>query len=229
MDIIILALSPVFIIAFYVYYRDKYEKEPITLLIKSLVMGMIITIPVVLAESYLSRFSLYFNQYQPAYDAFIVASFTEESFKYIALILLIWKNPNFNEKFDGLVYGVFVSLGFAGIENFIYVNNYGLTTGWMRAFSAVPSHAIDGIVMGYYFSLARFSTNNRGKYLVLSLVVPVLLHGFYDLLLMSGNSYMLLLFIPFLIYLYYTGFRRMKMITVEPVNTSVPDKDMFSA
>lgn len=213
MNLIILSLTPVFIIAFYIYYRDKYEKEPIGLLLESVLAGVFICLPVIFMERFLSTFSGLFGIYKPAYEAFAVAAFTEELFKFLVLYLLIWKNRNFNEKFDGMVYAVFISLGFAGIENVMYVVRNGVTTGWIRAFTAVPLHAIAGIIMGYYFGLAKFFPEFRRRYLRLSLLVPILIHGIYDFIIMSKHVRLLVLFIPFLTYIYIIGFRKMKTLS----------------
>ena len=214
MNILFVALAPVLIIAFYIYFRDKYEHEPVGLLLKSLLAGAIIVIPVIYIERFTGSFDIYFKGLPKAlFDAFLVAAITEESFKYLALILLIWKNPNFNEKFDGIVYAVFISLGFAGVENILYVSSYGLHIGWTRALTAVPAHAIFGIMMGFYFGLARFYPEMRRKLLIRALAFPVIFHGIYDYLLMSEQQVLLLLFIPFLVFMWIMGFKRIRELS----------------
>ena len=137
--LLLLALAPVIVIAVYIYIRDKYEKEPINMLLKALGAGILITIPVLFVERFLSAIMPAFPpQGQAFYSAFVVAGFTEELFKFLALYILIWSNRNFNEKFDGIVYAVFISLGFAGIENILYVLHHGTGTGYIRAIVSVP-------------------------------------------------------------------------------------------
>ena len=122
MNLLIIALAPIFIIAIYVYFRDKYEKEPFGMLLKALLLGILIPLPIILLERFLVSIQPELTRgWSAFYNAFVVAAFSEELFKYIALFLLVWKSPHFNEKFDGIVYGVFVSLGFAGVENILYV------------------------------------------------------------------------------------------------------------
>ena len=105
MNLLIIALAPVLIILIYVYVRDKYEKEPIGLLIKALFAGAFVVVPIIFVESFLSIYGGMFTGYTSvAYTAFVVAAFTEELFKFIALYIVIWKNKEFNEKFDGIVY-----------------------------------------------------------------------------------------------------------------------------
>ncbi len=212
MNLLVLALAPVIIIAFYIYFRDKYEKEPIKILLFSLLAGALTTIPILFVETFLDKYSENFEDLtKAAYDAFVVAAFTEEFFKYLALFLLIWNNKNFNENFDGIVYAVFISLGFASVENVLYVvGDSTYTVGVMRAVTAVPAHALFGVAMGYHFSMARFVPNVRSIQLALAFLVPVILHGIYDFILMADRPILLLLFVPYVIFLWILGFRRMK-------------------
>jgi len=214
MNLILYALAPVVIILLYVYFRDKYEKEPISLLLKSLLAGAAIVIPVIILEKFLSYLNPFeINPLQGFWHAFIVAGFSEELFKFAALYFLIWRNPNFNEKFDGIVYAVFISLGFAGIENMLYVSEGGAGVALTRAWTAVPAHAIFGITMGYYFGIARMYPELRKSFLQKALIVPILIHGVYDFILMAGIPILLGLFLPFVFYLYYIGMKRMKVIS----------------
>ncbi len=214
MKLIIYSLAPIIIILFYVYFRDKYEKEPLGLLLKAIFAGMLIVLPVLGLEKiigFLNPFEE--NPFQGLWNAFFVAGFSEELLKFIALYLLIWKNPNFNEKFDGIVYAVFVSLGFAAVENILYVSQGGAGVALTRAWSAVPAHAIFGITMGYYFGIAHMYPELRKSFLWKALVIPILFHGIYDSILMAGIPALLALFLPFVIFLYYTGLKRMRVIS----------------
>jgi RsiW-degrading membrane proteinase PrsW (M82 family) len=214
MNLIIIALAPVFVIATYIYIRDKYEREPIRLLLISLVVGCVITIPVSIIEGLLMAGGQgLVGLASAAWSAFVVAAFTEELFKLLALYLLIWRNRHFNEKFDGIVYATFISLGFAGIENILYVSDGGISVGITRAFTAVPAHALFGIIMGYQFGLARFYPNERSWRLFLAFLMPILLHGIYDFILMSNHASLLFVFIPFLIFLWLFGFRRIRQLS----------------
>jgi RsiW-degrading membrane proteinase PrsW (M82 family) len=213
MEYLILALAPVFAIAFYIYFRDKYEKEPVKKLITAFIAGVLIALPVSLFETLFATFTRQSDGYFKAFwDAFMVASLNEEAFKLAALTLLIWKSKDFNEKFDGIVYASFISLGFAAIENVLYVFQHGFSTGIARAITAVPAHAFFGITMGFFFGMAKFYPKKRKKYLWMAFLVPFALHGTYDFILMVGHIYLLALFIPFVIYLWISGFKRMKQM-----------------
>jgi len=215
MYLVFIALAPVFIILFYIYFRDKYEREPIGLLLKALLAGGLIIIPVIFIEMGLIKVgsSVFSGSSRTIWNAFIVAGTTEELFKFLALFILIWSNRNFNEKFDGIVYAVYVSLGFALVENVMYVVQGGAAVGWMRALTAVPAHALFGIVMGYYFGLARFIEGQKTFFMIRAIMWPIILHGFYDYCLMSQIPVLLIAFIPFIIYLWISGFKKMKEIS----------------
>lgn len=219
MHLLLLALAPAVILMMYVYFRDKYEKEPIKLILKGILLGAVIIFPVGLIENYIIGFGTGLAKIpKAAFDGFIVAGATEEAFKYFVVFILIWRNRNFNEKFDGIVYAVSVALGFATIENIFYVfSNNSMQVGLLRAFTAVPGHTIFGIVMGFYLGMARFSVYGKSKWLLMAFTVPWLLHGIYDFMLMSGHPILLLAFIPFIIFMYRHGLKRMREFTEQSV------------
>ncbi len=227
-SLLLISLAPVFIIAWYIYYRDKWEKEPISLLIASILLGALAVLPILFVESYLIKNPLFVSNSifsAAAYDGFVVAGFSEEFFKFLVFMLLIWGNKNFNEKFDGIVYAVFISLGFAGIENLMYVFNYGIQTGYVRAITAVPLHAIVGVIMGYHFGLAKLGKiAMRPIHLILALLLPIFFHGLYDWIVMINQSWYLFLFIPYLFFLWHRAFRRMRTLSDTSRFKPVDDK-----
>jgi len=216
MILISVALAPVILLLIYVYRRDKYEKEPKKLLAKVFIFGIISVIPVYFIETALTNYwhtkyalpSMQLNT--AAYDAFVVAAFTEEFFKILVFFIFIQKNKNFNEKFDGIIYAVFISMGFAATENLMYVLGSGFSTGIMRAFTAVPAHAIFAVTSGYFLALAKFKPSGKLIYLILALAVPVLLHGIYDFILLAKNDILLLFFIPYVIFILIIALKGMK-------------------
>ena len=210
-----LAVAPVFIFLFYIYIRDKYEKEPIRLLVIGTTFGAVIAFPIVFAGNYaLLLLPIDATMLQDAaFNAFVVAAFIEEFFKYIVLFFLIWRNPNLNEPFDGIVYAVFISLGFAFVENILYVFSEdvgGLTTALVRAVISVPGHGLFGVIMGYYFTCAFYAKakNQRTMYLALALVAPVVMHGIYNFLLLT-NVYKVV-FLGFFALLWHISLKKMK-------------------
>jgi RsiW-degrading membrane proteinase PrsW (M82 family) len=214
MTMLSIALAPVLIILVYIYFRDKYEKEPLGLLLTGLIAGALITVPIVLVEKFLViPVESLSGLTSAAYHAFIIAALTEEGFKFMALLLIFWRHREFDERFDGIVYAVFVSLGFAAVENILYVYASGMETGIMRALTAVPAHALFGITMGYYLGLARFMPGQKRILLLKAFFYPLILHGIYNFLLLSGHPVLLLLFIPYLVYLWRSGSKKMKQFS----------------
>jgi RsiW-degrading membrane proteinase PrsW (M82 family) len=214
MVLLTIALIPVVVFLVYVYFRDKYEKEPIGLLLRGLLAGALVTIPIVFVEQGLSAAgSSITGLGSAAYTSFVVAGFTEELFKFLAVMIIFWRRKEFNERFDGIVYAVFISLGFAAVENIMYVLDQGSTVGIVRSLTAVPAHLLFGVTMGYYLGLSRFMSENRNYLLFNALAVPILLHGIYDFMILSQHPLGLWLFIPFIIYLWRTGLKKMKLLS----------------
>lgn len=225
MLILLASLAPVFIILFYIYFRDKYEKEPVGLLIKAVISGMLIVIPVIFAERLLMALMPPMGKIGSAgYHAFVVAGMCEEVFKFLALYLLVWKSPSFNEKFDGIVYAVFVSLGFAAVENVLYVMDGGIQTAMIRALTAVPAHAIFGITMGYYLGIAHMYDELRKPYLRKAILYPIILHGIYDFILMVEIDLLLLLFVPYVLGLYFWGMKKIRVLSDSSVFKPPPEE-----
>lgn len=203
------ALAPSAALLYYFYTRDKYEKEPRKLLLKAFLLGGGLVIPVLFVEMTLNIFDLdEMNLLAAGYTAFVVAGLVEESFKYILFFLYIWKAGEFNEMYDGIVYAVFISLGFATVENIAYVLSAGFDTALIRSLTAVPAHALFAVAMGYYLGIAKFAKPQyRKRYIWFGLVTPVILHGIYDFILFSQKFYMLLLFLPYMLYLWRRGLK----------------------
>ena len=111
--------------------------------------------------------------------------------------------------YDGIVYAVFISLGFATVENLAYVLSSGFNTALVRSLTAVPAHALFAVAMGYYLGIAKFAgPQYRQKYIRLGFIIPIILHGIYDFILFSERFYFLVLFIPYMLYLWKRGLRQ---------------------
>ena len=210
----VLAVAPVLICLMYMYIRDKYEKEPWRLLAVGVVFGAVLTFVIVRVQGVVAGFMPIVGQLGEAiYMSFAVASLVEEGFKFLVLFLLTWRNHNLNERLDGIVYAVFISLGFAAAENVLYVFSPqmgGLDTALMRAVVSVPAHGLFGVMMGYYFALAKFEPQKRGRHMFNGFFVPWAAHGVYNTILLSGYTYALVVFAPFLIMLWISGLKKIK-------------------
>ena len=171
-------------------------------------IGMVILANIFQQESVLYNFLLFFG----------VVAFSEEGAKYVLLKRRTWNNPEFNCQFDGVVYSVFVSLGFALWENIGYVAMYGLGTAVVRAVTAVPGHACFGVFMGTWYGMAK-RREGAGDYdgakrmRVRALLVPAVLHGFYDFVATYNSDVMNIVFLVFVILMFITAWRLVKHVS----------------
>ena len=183
MNLLLMAVAPVMVIIIYIYFQDKYEKEPIGLLLTSFLFGAIVSILIVtILYMFTGRYipiTDEFSVWQQFIQAFVVVALAEEFSKYVIVKYFNQPRKAFNEPYDGIIYAVMVSMGFACTENIMYVLEGGYQTAILRAFTAVPAHATFGILMGYYMGKAKFS-NNRLKLNITGLFLAVLFHGAYD-------------------------------------------------
>lgn len=212
-ELFLLAIAPVIILIFYIYIRDKYEKEPIQLLITGIFFGALISIPITFCERELENLFHSPNIFlQNLYLSFVVAAATEEAFKFAVLYFLMWRDKNFNEPFDGIVYATIISLGFAMIENILYVLNPrtgGIDTAFTRAIISVPGHGYFGISMGYFFALAKYEAPLKKKYMSKAILNPIFLHGLFNFILLCQFYLAMLIFILYLFYLLEGGEKKM--------------------
>lgn len=185
-----LAVAPGLALAIYIYWRDKFEREPIRWVAFSFFLGL----PAAFMAAVVSYFSSRLLELtisgkellRLALDAFLAVAFVEEFFKWLVIRLLIFKRSFFDEPYDGITYAVMVSLGFATIENILYVMEGGLQTALVRMFTAVPAHAVFGVMMGYHLGMAKFQKTSAYHHFM-AWLAPALLHGFYDVSLFWKN------------------------------------------
>lgn len=212
MILLLAAIAPSAALMYYFYMKDKYDKEPRRLLVKAFLLGAISVIPILMVEMSLNVFERADESLIAAgYTAFIVAGLVEEAFKFMMFYLLIWRNNEFDEMYDGIVYSVFVSLGFATVENIGYVLSTGFSVALLRSITAVPAHAMFGVAMGYYLGIAKFVRQPyKSRYFRMGLIVPVILHGIYDFILLSQRYYIMSVFVIYMIYLWKRGMRNVR-------------------
>jgi protease PrsW len=181
MFLLALALAPGAAIMLYIYLKDKHEREPLGLLLISFVYGIFSTFITLIISMPLELIII--NQQNAAQlfvDAFFKVALVEEFSKFLFIRFVLFRNKNFNEPFDGIVYAAMVGMGFATLENIIYVYQYGMATGIMRMFTAVPAHACFAILMGYYLGRAKFTKHKNLYYSLLALISATVFHGLYD-------------------------------------------------
>ncbi len=191
--LIIAALLPAILLWFYIWQKDS-QPEPTSQLVKAVCFGVVICIPVAFLEVGIN--SILFGAGDGpstlagvAIEAFFVAAIPEECVKLLALWLILRRNPYFDEHFDGIVYAVCVGLGFAAVENIFYL--FGNIDNWQsvaitRALLAVPGHYAFAVLMGYYYSLHHFVEHSFRNWISI-LLIPILVHGCYDVLALTGK------------------------------------------
>ena len=246
------ALLPAIVLCVYIYKKDGVEKEPIHLLLCLLALGCAICYPAAELETIIGKLlTKIFTPYgrmiggklyladgpYKIYHAckyFIGVALVEEGLKFLALHFATRKNKNFNSLFDGVIYAVFVSLGFAALENVLYVLRYGWMNAFVRGVLSVPGHMFFGVIMGYYYSLSHMHEKAReqeqilkragyisysgkefsGKmYLFLSLLIPTVAHGIYDFCCTSNSTLATISFYGFIFFLYIYCFTKISNVS----------------
>ncbi len=246
------ALVPAVVLCVFIYIKDKTEKEPLSLLALLFGFGVLTIVPAIFFEKIFGFVnSLIFSPFlvpgtetihlppfealYQFFEAFFVVALVEESVKWLALRIGTLKEKHFNSFFDGIIYSVFVSLGFAAFENVQYVSMYGFGTALIRAVLSVPAHMFFAVFMGYFFSLhivnlkgIQAEKNLRTQGLLpegparigysfsgpLSLIVPVLAHGLYDFCLFWYNPLTMVIFFVFVTFMYIFCFSQIHRASV---------------
>lgn len=209
------AVLPPIVLLTYIYKMDRAEKESPALLFRIFLRGVMACIPAAIAE-YLGETvaEILFDPEGDIYslvNIFASVALSEEFFKFLAAKRCTWRSEEFNYRFDGIIYAVFSSLGFATLENIIYVYRFGFKTGLMRAVLAIPGHMVFGVFMGIFYGKAREYSykERRGKsaaMLLLSVLVPTILHGIYDYCIFTGTKQMTVFFLIFIAVSYAVTF-----------------------
>lgn len=216
------AVIPAVILLVRVERLDRLEKESTGLLLSLVVFGVVSTSVAALGERIgIAVLNRLFAQESVLCDVLLyfgVVAFSEEGAKYVLLKRRTWRSPEFNCQFDGVVYGVFVALGFALWENIGYVAMYGLSTALIRAVTAVPGHACFGVFMGVWYGMAKRREGagdaaGSKRMRVRALLIPALLHGFYDFVASRESAAGSLVFIVFVILMFVTAYRLVRHVS----------------
>ncbi|MEK9159803.1 MAG: PrsW family glutamic-type intramembrane protease [Patescibacteria group bacterium] len=206
---ILVATLPVVGLLYYFWHKDKGEKEPMRLMRDSFIWGILVIFPVIIAEMILMAAPYYLWEDPPllywVLMPFLCVALPEEFAKLLVVKKVAYENGKFNEIMDGITYCIIASMGFAVFENIMYTFQFGVGIGILRAFTAVPAHALFSGIMGYYIGVAKFTKDPAvvKKLFQKGLLWGVVLHGLYDFLLMSGIPELILLVFPLLIYMWF--------------------------
>ena len=190
--IFLLAVAPAIILITYIYLVDIKQREPIPQILKGFIYGIISAFIAIFAASFLADVQFYTDTFSNIVEAgrlaFWGAALPEEAAKLFMLWLLVRKNKYFDERLDGIVYAVTISMGFAAFENILYlIDNYNewLSVGIMRALLSVPGHYAFAVLMGYYYAKVHFGISDLLKDKLMILLAPVFVHTIFDWILFT--------------------------------------------
>lgn len=211
-----LSIIPSILFLVYILYMDRNEQEPLKLVLKTMLWGGLFVIPAVIVEVGLASFFPIFTDVHDnititILQAFVQVAFIEEVCKIAPVLVFTWRNPEFNEENDGIVYTGASALGFATLENIFYVLEKGWGVGIMRAVSSIPLHCFTGVIAGYYIGLAKFSNSPQEamKKIFIGFLFAYLFHGFYDAFALSGTA-LAILVLPTVVLIWIFGVKLLK-------------------
>ncbi len=233
----LLAIIPSIVLFILVWRGDKIEKEPPRLLLKLFGYGALTTVSALLIGMFFDDVIFASANKQNLlyifFDNMIVTALVEEAGKYIVLRKLTWKHPAFDHTFDAVIYAVCASLGFATVENILYLVDGDMGTAIMRALLSVPGHVIDAIFMGYYYGLAKCAEaesdeSGKSRNLKLALIVPVLLHGTYDFCISTDYDILLVAFFVFEVVVIIKAVKKFKQLSREDMSIAPEEEEQLT-
>ena len=223
--LLLAALVPAAFLMVQVYRLDRIEKEPAGLLLKLALFGALSGLAAGAIEGALTRVldvTLGGSMLRLVLENFLAVALVEEACKRWVVLKFAWRHPAFDYRFDAVVYCVFSALGFAALENILYVAEYGFAVAVSRALLSVPGHCFFAVYMGIYLGQAKMAERamqwyyielpdeSPGQYLRASLLVPTLLHGFWDFSLSVGGWLMTVLFYLFVLAFFIDAYRKLR-------------------
>ncbi|GAA4870395.1 glutamic-type intramembrane protease PrsW [Paenibacillus vulneris] len=209
------AIAPGVALLAYFYLKDRYDTEPIHLVMKVFLFGVLLVFPVMV----LQRAFVHALGENPFVFSFIISAGIEEFLKWFLVYFIIYKHTSFDEPYDGIVYAVAASLGFATLENVFYalLNSSSISSLLFRALLPVSGHAMFGVIMGYHLGKAKFVPHRSARHLAFSLAFPIFWHGVFDYVLATTKTYWIWFMIPLMVFLWIRSLRK-----VERANATSP-------
>ncbi|KEO83658.1 PrsW family glutamic-type intramembrane protease [Tumebacillus flagellatus] len=201
------AVAPALALLSYFYIRDRYDTEPLRLVGLLFFVGMVSALPVMYFVHWVDNYMI-----SPYAHTFLVVAVVEELSKFLLTYWFAVRHREFDEEYDGIVYAVAASLGFATVENIIKVLSLGWDAVAFRTLFTVPGHALFGVIMGYYLGKAKFADTSRKRWIngLLAFGSPWLIHSTYDSLLISNQTWLVALTVPFMVGLWINGLRKVR-------------------
>lgn len=202
-----LAMAPGLALFSYFYLRKQIANEPSRTLFHTFVYGAMMTFPILFIQHVFEEESVFSNVF---FRDVVFTSGLEEFFKWLILLIAIYHHVDFEDAYDGILYGASISLGFATVENILYLLTYGTDIAFVRALLPVSSHALFGVVMGYYIGKAKFAkVSTVNMYLFFAFLAPYSLHFIYNGIYLV-RELSLYLMIPFMLFLWWFALKKVK-------------------
>ena len=211
------AIAPALALLSYFYLRKQVAPGPSRSLFYAFIYGIALTFPILFMQHVFEVEEVFTNDW---IRDVIFTSAIEEFFKWFILFIAIYRHAEFHDPYDGILYGTSISLGFATMENILYLLTFGVETAIIRAILPVASHALFGVVMGYYFGRARFTKSIKEKriFALLALSIPFLLHSFYNSIFLIKDFWSYIIG-PFMLFLWWYGLKKVKNAHVVSLET----------
>ncbi|MET3575120.1 glutamic-type intramembrane protease PrsW [Bhargavaea ullalensis] len=216
------AIAPGLALFSYFYLRKQIQKEPSKSLFHSYIYGMLLTFPILFIQYVFKEEEVFHSEF---FRETIFTSGLEEFFKWLVLFIVVYRHVGFQDPYDGILYGASVSLGFATVENILYLLTFGVDQALLRALLPVSSHALFGVVMGYYLGQAKFVPEASTRpMLLLSLLSSFGLHVIYNAILQAGGDYNLYLLVPFMLFLWWFALTKVKRAHLLTIDKYIEDR-----
>lgn len=202
------AIAPGIALLLYFYLRDNLQPEPVSMVIRSFLFGIFLVFPIMMLQYIMQTDWHWTNVWV---QAIISSAFVEELFKWLVVYQTAYKHVEFDEPYDGIVYAVAISLGFATLENFFYLLLNGLNIAFWRALLPVSGHALFGIWMGYFLGKGKFTDQPalKSRRLLFSLLIPISLHALYNMIFLSAQHWLWLI-LPFMLIMWWFGLKNVE-------------------
>lgn len=210
LEILLAGVAPGIALLCYFYLKDQYDPEPILMVFRTFLIGAIVVFPVAFIEFILETENIIRSDFG---RAFFSSGMVEEFFKWTVLMLSVYRHVEFDEPYDGIIYGISVSLGFATTENIMYLISYGVEYALNRALLPVSAHALFGVMMGYYVSKAKFTFGSKIGLMISSILIPSILHGIYNYILFLQASFLMIM-IPYMIFLWWLKIKQLHRVEI---------------
>lgn len=204
--ILTVGIAPIVALMSFFYLKDEFH-EPIPLIVRSFLLGSILVFPIMFVQHAFIVEGFVLNDFL---SSFLQVALLEEFLKWFVFMFTMYHHEEFDDHYDGIVYAVAISLGFASVENILYLLTNGIEYAFSRAIFPVSSHALFGVIMGYYFGKAKTRTSRTTYNLTLAFLIPFILHGMYNFILKSVTTNWIYYLIPFMAALWIFGLHRMK-------------------